>query len=73
MTAHPRLHRYTKQDPCPICRRYGTGPTPHCHGFVSDDGEWVRCTSEAYANGALLDERCEPPAYIHRRTPGGGY
>lgn len=63
--------RWTKNRPCPICGRWQGGPRPHCHGYES--GDFAYCTSEAHANGALLNERCEPPAYLHKREQDGSY
>src|SRR3954470_21122180 len=64
--------RYTRDHPCPVCGHYATDPSGHCHGFLSAKGEWAYCT-HAEGGGALLNEKCEPPALTYRRTPDGGY
>ncbi len=64
--------RYTASRPCPICGRTGRGATPHCHGFETDN-DFVYCTSDDHANGAELNEKCEPPAYLHKREQDGSY
>lgn len=59
--------RYSPSSPCPICgghdqKRRGEGA--RCYGFLSDDGEWARCTREELAGGAPFDERSG--AYVHK-------
>lgn len=64
--------RYTQQHPCPICGGNGS-EHPHCHGFISDGGEWARCTRSDGTDGAVLDEKCSPSAYKYHREDGGSY
>src|SRR5215204_4948846 len=59
--------RFSAERPCPVCggrdgARRGVGE--RCFGFVSDDGEWARCTREEFAGNAPLDERSG--AYVHK-------
>jgi hypothetical protein len=44
-----------------------------CAGITDADGGWCYCTREEYANGAKYSEKCQPPAYVHRREPDGSY
>ncbi len=65
------LTRHTPSTPCPICG--GNGKThPHCHGFLSGDGEWARCSRDN-GDGALLDERTSPETYLYRRCDDDSY
>ncbi len=68
-----REQRYTRDRPCPLCDHHATDPAGHCHGFTSEDGEWVRCTRNGEAEGAELDEACSPPAYKWKRREDGEY
>jgi KaiC/GvpD/RAD55 family RecA-like ATPase/5S rRNA maturation endonuclease (ribonuclease M5) len=61
--------RFTRASRCPICGGADSDPRGHekrCSGFLSDDGGWARCTREEHAGGADLDDKCSPPAWIHR-------
>ncbi|MCL2776815.1 MAG: hypothetical protein FWD73_02340 [Polyangiaceae bacterium] len=57
-----REQRHTKKNPCPICGgsdgdRRGQGK--RCHGFISDDGEYVHCSREELAGGIEQgNDRC---------------
>jgi len=64
--------KWSKSRPCPICGRSGTGAKPHCHGFESDN-DFVYCTSDDHANGALYKDQMVPPAYLHKREQDGSY
>lgn len=56
------LQRHTYAHHCPVCN--GNNQTrPHCDGFTSADGLFVRCTRKGEDQGAELDEACSPPAY----------
>jgi len=60
------VDRYTPTNPCPICgghERLARGHGQRCAGFLS--GDYAYCTREEYADGLPLDERTEPPAYLH--------
>lgn len=61
------MKRYTRAEPCPICRGYEQmtrGEGKRCHGFASDDGEWVHCSREDRAG----DRQPNPKTgtYAHR-------
>jgi hypothetical protein len=61
--------RFTAERPCPICGGHDRSPRgagERCYGFLSDDGEWARCTREELAGSAPLDERSR--AYVHKLT-----
>jgi len=64
--------KWSKSRPCPICGRADTGTKPHCHGFEADN-DFIYCTSEDHANGALCKEQMVPPAYLHKREQDGSY
>jgi len=66
-------NRYTTSNPCPVCERAGSGPTPHCHGILSDDGSFARCTNDDGGGKAKWDEKCLPPAWVWKREPDGTY
>jgi len=66
-------HRYIASHPCPICGRIGVGPTPHCHGILSDDGSFARCTNNDGSGMAKWDEKCLPPAWVWKQEPDGTY
>lgn len=71
-----RTRRHTRRQPCSVCGGGADMPQGkgiRCAGFTSADGEWCRCTREEQANGATLDEQCQPPAYIHHRDDDGAY
>jgi hypothetical protein len=69
---HPQVspvRRHTASDPCPICGGWQTQPrgqAQRCAGFDSADGKWAYCTREEYAGCLPLDERTQPPTYLHR-------
>ncbi len=67
------FQRYTRDQPCPICGHHGTDPSGHCHGGLTDDGAFARCTRADGGDGAMLDERCSPPAHVYRRQEDGAY
>jgi|SRR5215213_4117798 len=59
--------RFTSSNPCPVCGghdRQPRGEGKRCHGFISQDGEWARCTREEHAGAALFEERTG--AYVHK-------
>jgi hypothetical protein len=59
--------RFTSTNPCPICggyERQPRGESKRCHGFISQDGAWARCTREEHAGEAPLDEKTG--ALIHK-------
>ena len=61
--------RFSPSRPCPVCGghdRAARGNGARCYGFLSDDGEWARCTREEFAGDAPLDERSG--AYVHKLT-----
>jgi hypothetical protein len=60
--------RYSTSSPCPVCHghdRLPRGQGERCAGFLSDDCRWAHCTREERAGGLPLDERTEPPSYLH--------
>jgi len=63
--------RYTKRRPCPICGHYATDPNGHCHGLLSRDGEFARCTRADGTDGAMHDTHTAPETYVYRRTERG--
>lgn len=67
------FQRYTRDDPCPICGHHTTDPAGHCHGGLTDNGAFARCSRGDGSDGALLDEKCEPPAYVYRLQEDGSY
>lgn len=65
--------RYTRAHPCPICGGIQDSKSPHCHGWLSEDGEWAHCDKDR-GDGAMLIERGIRPVYKHRREEhGSGY
>jgi hypothetical protein len=61
--------RFSLSRPCPVCGghdRATRGNGERCYGFLSNDGEWARCTREEFAGDAPLDERSG--AYVHNLT-----
>lgn len=62
--------KWTTSNPCPNCGRTGTGTKPHCHGFEADN-DFLYCTSDEHANGALYKGQMVPPAYLHKRERDG--
>ncbi len=75
-----RSQRFTKDNPCPVCRGYeqqGRGQGKRCHGFRSEDGNYAYCTRDEWSTEAISFNR-ETNAWVHdlRRAPGterGGY
>jgi len=67
------FQRYTRNDPCPICGRHANDPAGDCHGILTDRGAWARCTRADGSDGAMLDEKCSPPASVYRRQGDGSY
>ena len=75
-----RWQRFTRDNPCPICRGYeqaGRGAGKRCHGFRSEDGNFAHCTREEWSASAL-SFNTETQAWVHdlRRAPAterGGY
>jgi len=67
------FQRYTRNDPCPICGHHANDPAGDCHGILTDGGAWARCTRADGSDGAMLDEKCSPPAYVYRRQDTGAY
>ncbi len=61
--------RYTKARRCPVCDGYEGAPrgkSRRCTGFLSEDGEWARCSREEFAGGAPLDEKSDPAVWVHK-------
>ena len=63
-----RAQRFTKANPCPICRGYdamprGTGE--RCSGFLSSDRAWAHCSREEHAGGLPQEEG---NTYAHKLT-----
>ena len=59
--------RFTSSNPCPVCgghEREPRGEGKRCHGFISEDREWARCTREEHAGSAPFEERTR--AYVHK-------
>ena len=59
--------RFTRTNPCPVCgghERQPRGEGKRCHGFISQDGEWARCTREEHAGSAPFEEHTR--AYVHK-------
>ncbi len=67
------FQRYTRDDPCPICGHHATDRDGHCHGGLTDNGAFARCGRADGSDGAMLDEKCSPAAYVYKRTPLGSY
>jgi len=67
------LQRYTRDARCPICGHHANDPAGDCHGILTDGGAWARCTRADCGDAAMLDEECEPPAYVYRRQDDGAY
>ncbi len=63
--------RWTKSHRCPICGHYQNDPNGHCDGYESDGG--AICTRAEFANGAVLNEKCVPHGYFHKREEDGTY
>ena len=56
------MKRHNKQQPCPICGGCDSdtrGKGERCHGFTSDDGEWVNCSREEHAGGSPFNANSE--------------
>jgi hypothetical protein len=67
--------RYTRTRSCPVCGGYdggkrgaGNGPHHHCHGFLSTDGRYARCSRAEYAADALYEEKTT--TWVHRLDSG---
>jgi len=67
--------RYSRTRPCPVCGGYdggkrgaGNGPHFHCHGFLSTDGRYARCSRAEYAADALYEEKTN--TWVHRLNSG---
>lgn len=67
--------RYTRSRPCPVCGGYdggkrgaGNGPHFHCHGFLSTDGRYARCSRAEYAADAPFEEKTN--TWVHRLDSG---
>ncbi len=67
--------RYTRSRPCPVCGGYdggkrgaGHGPHFHCHGFLSTDGRYARCSRAEYAADAFYEEKTN--TWVHRLDSG---
>ncbi len=67
--------RYTRSRPCPVCGGYdggkrgaGNGPHFHCHGFLSTDGRYARCSRTEYAADARYEEKTN--TWVHRLDSG---
>jgi AAA domain len=59
--------RFTSSNPCPVCgghERQPRGEGKRCHGFISEDREWARCTREEHAGSAPFEERTR--SYVHK-------
>lgn len=60
-----RAQRYTRDRPCPICAGWGSlarGSGKRCHGFLSLDGTFARCSREEYASTLRMEsDNC----YVH--------
>ena len=59
--------RFSKTHPCPTCGGYASaarGQGIRCFGFLSEDGEWARCTREEYGGTAPYDDKSG--AYVHK-------
>lgn len=58
--------RYTPNTPCPVCggnERLPRGHGQRCAGFLS--GDYAHCTREERSRGLPLDEKTNPPSYLH--------
>ena len=56
MTVAPQ-QRFTREQPCPICRGYDAAPRGkrrRCFGFLSNDGAYAHCTREELADNEAL-------------------
>ena len=67
--------RYSRTRPCPVCGGYdggkrgaGHGPLRHCHGFLSTDGRYARCSRLEYTADAPYDEKTS--TWVHRLEGG---
>lgn len=61
-----QAQRYTKVRPCPVCNGYEAqtrGYGLRCTGFLSDDGNWGRCSREEHADGLQLEVQTN--CYVH--------
>lgn len=61
-----RTQRHTKANRCPICGGCDGDPRgqeKRCHGFTTEDGDWVHCTREELAGGIVQGP---DGAYSHR-------
>jgi hypothetical protein len=59
--------RFTQANPCPVCGGHGRQPRgegKRCHGFISEDGEWARCTREEHAGSAPFED--QTGAFVHK-------
>jgi len=75
-----RSQRFTRDNPCPVCRGYeqaGRGQGKRCHGFRSEDGNFAYSTREEWSGDAVRHDE-NAGAWVHdlRRAPAterGGY
>lgn len=62
-----RARRYTREHLCPICGGWDAAPRGQgrrCHGYLSDDGRYGRCSREEHAARLPLEESSN--YYVHR-------
>lgn len=62
-----RDRRYAKEHPCPICGGWDAeqrGQGRRCHGYLSADGRYARCSREEHAT--ILPFESASGCYVHR-------
>jgi 5S rRNA maturation endonuclease (ribonuclease M5) len=64
--------RFSRSNPCPRCgghKDLPQGRGERCYGWIDDDGKFVHCTREEYADGAKYEAESE--TFLHVRNPDG--
>lgn len=66
MNTVSNTQRYRQENPCPVCggwdsQRRGIGQ--RCHGYLSTDGRYARCSREAWAGALPLEVKSG--CYVH--------
>jgi hypothetical protein len=59
--------RFSESRPCPVCGGHANkqrGIGERCTGFLSEGGEWARCSREEHAGDARFDEKSS--AFVHK-------
>ncbi len=70
MSAVSREQRHTRRFRCPVCGGADEdlrGKGKRCNGYTSQDGQWVRCSREEFANG--MTPEASTGLFVHRLAP----